>query len=79
MRIEKIERETKKVDFKDLEVGDCYIDSDNRLCMKIETFHGGFGDDYSGEYDSIRFEDGKLSSDWGKVTLVEASIQYYVK
>ena len=79
MRIEKVEKEVKKVDFASLKVGDCYLDSGNKLCMKIETFHGGTGDDYTGEYDSIRLEDGILSSDWGKVTLVEASIQYYVK
>ena len=79
MRIEKVEKEVKKVDFASLKVGDCYLDSGNKLCMKIETCHGGFGEDYAGEYDSIRLEDGLLSSDWGKVTLVEASLQYYIK
>ena len=79
MKIEKVAKKVKKVDFASLKVGDCYLDSGNKLCMKIETCHGGFGEDYAGEYDSIRLEDGLLSSDWGEVIPVELTAQYYVK
>lgn len=34
MRIEK----TKKVNFKNLKVGDCYLGNDGVLCMKTDSF-----------------------------------------
>lgn len=75
MKIEKIENETKKINFENLKVGDCYLDSVNRLCMKIESFFNENGC----EYDCICLEDGVLNSDWGEVTLIEVTLQYYIK
>lgn len=75
MKIEKIENETKKVNFENLKVGDCYLDSGNRLCMKIDTIFS----DCDNPYDCICLENGNIGSDWGEVTLVEVTAQYYIK
>jgi hypothetical protein len=75
MKIEEVKRETKKVNFENLKVGDCYLDSNNRLCMKMDSISS---DSYD-SYDCICLEDGCIGSDWGEVTLVEATIQYCIK
>lgn len=75
MRIEKVEKEVKKVDFESLNVGDCYLDSSNKLCMKIDTVYA----EYDSIYDCIYLEDGSLSTDWGDVIPVELTAQYHVK
>ena len=75
MKIEKIERKIKKVNFENLEVGDCYLDGNGELCIKISTIFGETDD----EYNSVCLENGLLAADFGEVTLVEATIQYYIK
>jgi hypothetical protein len=54
MKIEKLENETKKVNFKNLKVGDCYLDSNNRLCMKMDSIS-------SDSYDCVCLEDGRMA------------------
>jgi hypothetical protein len=75
MIIEEVKRETKKVNFENLKVGDCYLDSEDILCMKIDTLFSESGN----KYNCVYLEDGDIGSDWGEVTLVEATIQYYIK
>lgn len=75
MKIEKLDKEIKKVYFKDLKPGDCYLDSDGDLCMKIDSIFGKSNT----EYNCVCLTDGYVTSDWGKVTLVEVTAQYCIK
>lgn len=75
MRIEKVEKETKKVDFASLEAGDYYLDSDGELCIKIRSIISKSGV----EYNCVCLSNGYITYDWGEVTLVEVTVQYYEK
>lgn len=75
MKIEKLDKEIKKVDFEKLKAGDCYLDSDGVLCMKIDSILSK--SDY--EYNCICLENGYMTDEYGEVTLVEATVQYYIK
>lgn len=71
-------REEKKsmlVNFKDLNVGDCYLDSEGDLCMKIASIFS----ECETEYNCVCLNNGYITYDWGEVTPVEVTSQYYEK
>ncbi len=74
MRIEKVEK-SKKVHFRNLKVGDCYLDSNNKLCMKISSIYNDSGDDY----DCVCLETGDVDTGYSEVIPVEVIAQYYEK